>query len=593
MIPFIGFTPDLDSMTPGAIIDCTNVVPTLRGMAGAPTPVDIGIDALAAACNGAAVLSRLDQQRRLFAGTQTKLYELVGTAYIDRSRVVLLATPGIATGTGSTTGGSLAAATYFVKIVAVDANGFTTPAGVESVGVTTTGATSSIAYTWTAVSGATSYRIYFGTVSGTQASYQTSTVASYTLTSTAGTAGTPPTSGVIPYTGSAETRWRFAQFGNASIATNLTQQMQVSTSGSFADIAQAPKAAIVETAAGFVLAFNLDAAYVGGGRPDAWACSNIYDHLTWTPSSGVNQAQFGYLLNTPGDVRAAKRIGNDVAVYKERSMYLGRYVGPPVIWAFDLVAANAGAVCQEAVIDTGTAHLFIGRDDFWIFDGSRPRPLNAPLKEWFFANSDSKYRYRIRSYFDQFKNLAWWFYPTPGSGGALTDAIVYNLNNDRWGKVSLPIDAVLMYQGSDTIYDDWPPGTAGTFDDIADLPFDSPAFDTEASAMGIIGTDGKIKTMIGPNVDSSITTGDLGDDVQFTTMTQIAPHFTRRPPASSMTHYTRNYVGDVLEDRGTSTLNQNRYDTLASGRQHRMRLVMSGDYEIVGFEPTAVADGAE
>lgn len=484
MIPFIGFTPDLDSMTPGAIVDCTNVIPTLRGMAGAPTAIDAGIDALAAACNGAAVLSRLDQQRRLFAGTQTKLYELSGTTYVDRSR-----------------------------------------------------------------------------------------------------AGN--------YTGSADNRWRFAQFGNASLAANQTEQIQVSTAGAFVDIAQAPKAAIIETASGFVLAFNLNAAYVGGERPDAWACSNIYDHLTWTPSSGVNQAQFGFLLDTPGEVRAAKRIGKDVAVYKERSMYLGRYVGPPVIWAFDLVAANAGAISQEAVIDTGTAHLFIGRDDFWIFDGSRPRPLASPLKEWFFANSDSTYRYRVRSYFDQFKNVAWWFYPTPGSGGALTHAIVYNLNNDRWGKVAIPLDAVLMYQGAETTYDNWPPGVAASFDSIPDLPFDSPAFDTEASAMGIIGADRKIKTMIGPSANSSITTGDLGDDVQFVTITQVAPHFTRRPPASSMTHYTRNYVGDTLEDRGTSSLNENRYDTLASGRQHRFQFALSGDYEIVGLAPSVVADGVE
>ncbi|CAN0620536.1 conserved protein of unknown function [Burkholderia multivorans] len=103
-----------------------------------------------------------------------------------------LAIPGAATGTGSTTGGTLAAATYYVKIVAVDSLGGTTAAGAESIGVATTGTTSSIAYTWPAVTGAASYQIWYGTAAGAEAAYYTSTTNSFTLTAAAGTAGTIP-----------------------------------------------------------------------------------------------------------------------------------------------------------------------------------------------------------------------------------------------------------------------------------------------------------------------------------------------------------------------------------------------------------------
>lgn len=483
MIPFVGFAPDIDSTVPGVITACSNVIPTLRGMAGAPTPLDAGIAALPAECRGAAVLSRLDQNRRVFCGTQTAMYELSGSAFINRSR----------------------------------------------------------------------------------------------------------TSG---YTGGTENRWRFAQFGNASLACNETEPIQVTTSTGtpFADITQAPKARIIETAAGFVLAFGVNADYVGGDRADAWACSNIYDHLTWTPSTS-NQAAFGYLLDTPGDIRAAKRIGKGVAVYKERSMYLGTYVGPPVIWQWDLVASNVGAISNEAVIDTGVSHLFIGRDDFWLFDGSRPRPIGAPIKEWFFANSDNTSRYKIRSYFDQYKNMAWWFYPTAGSGGALTDAVVYNLNNDRWGRVTIGIQTVFMYQGSETTYDDFPPGAAATFEDVPDLPYDSPAFDTNTSALGVFGLDAKIKTMTGPCGAASIITGDMGDDARYSTLSQVAPRFKVRPASAGMTHYTKAYDGDIAEDRGTSTLSDNRFDAGASGRFHRVKIDTNGDFELVGITPEITPDG--
>lgn len=106
-----------------------------------------------------------------------------------------LATPGTVTGTGSGTGGTLAAATYYVKVTAIDSIGRETAASAESSGVTTTGATSSIAYDWADVASAVSYRIYFGTTSGAQADYFTSATSSFTLTTTSGgTSGSPPSS---------------------------------------------------------------------------------------------------------------------------------------------------------------------------------------------------------------------------------------------------------------------------------------------------------------------------------------------------------------------------------------------------------------
>lgn len=485
MIPLLGFMPDADSTVPGALADCFNAIPTMRGMAGAATARDAGASALPSACRGATVLTRLDKVNRILAGTQTKLYELSGVTFVDQSRA------------GS-------------------------------------------------------------------------------------------------YTGGTENRWRFAQFGNASLACNETELIQVSTgSGTpFADITQSPKARIICVASGFVMAFGLNATYVGGDRSDAWACSGLYDYITWTPGAST-QAAFGYLYDTPGEIRAAKNFGKGMVAYKEKSMYLGTYVGPPVIWQWDLIASNVGAISNEGVIDTGTSHLFIGRDDFWIFDGTRPRPIGAAIKEWFFANSDAAYLYRMRSHFNQAKNLCWWFYPTPGSAGALTDAVVYNLNNERWGRVSLPIECVFEYQGADTNYDNFPVDALATYDTLPDLPFDSPAFDTSSVSMGVVALDHKIKTITGPCGTASITTGDFGDDDQYTTLSRVSPRFINRPNASSLTHFTRNFDGDTLETRSTNSLSGSHYDPLASGRYHRLKIDMTGDFEIVGFSPALTPDGME
>ena len=72
-----------------------------------------------------------------------------------------LFTPPPAIITASTTGGSLAAATYWVQVTAKNGNGETTPS--TAVSVTTTGTTSSISITFMGQPFATGYNIYIGT----------------------------------------------------------------------------------------------------------------------------------------------------------------------------------------------------------------------------------------------------------------------------------------------------------------------------------------------------------------------------------------------------------------------------------------------
>jgi hypothetical protein len=82
----LGFTPDVESTVAGVMTDCTNLIPTEKGMKGAPSAaIPSGIAALANTCIVAATISKLDDTRRVFAGTTTKLYELSGSSWTDVS----------------------------------------------------------------------------------------------------------------------------------------------------------------------------------------------------------------------------------------------------------------------------------------------------------------------------------------------------------------------------------------------------------------------------------------------------------------------------------------------------------------------------
>lgn len=86
-IPLVAWQPDDDPTTPGIITDCTNFVPTKRGYKSGPTGSVTGLPALAAACRGAATVTKIDGTNIVYAGTQTKLYKASSTSWTDVTRV--------------------------------------------------------------------------------------------------------------------------------------------------------------------------------------------------------------------------------------------------------------------------------------------------------------------------------------------------------------------------------------------------------------------------------------------------------------------------------------------------------------------------
>jgi hypothetical protein len=107
--------------------------------------------------------------------------------------VTALPAPVVNAPTTSTTGGTLAAGTYYYKVTALGAVGETI--GSSEVSVVTTGTTSSNTLTWAAISGATGYRVYRGTAAGAESVYLAAgNATTFTDTGAAGTAGTVPVS---------------------------------------------------------------------------------------------------------------------------------------------------------------------------------------------------------------------------------------------------------------------------------------------------------------------------------------------------------------------------------------------------------------
>lgn len=488
MTPLKGFTPDVDPATPGAVLDCANMIPTLKGLAGAPSLMDSGYLALSEASKGAALCVKLDGSNRSFVGTSTKIWEAVGGAWTDRTRSV---------------GGAYSAS-------------------------------------------------------------------------------------------SDDVRWRFAQFGDTSLAIQKADFLQYSSSGAFANVT-APKAACIETVAGFVMLANCNDTGAGlstayGDQPNRWWCSGYNDYTSWNPSV-TTQATSGLLVDSPGAITGLKRLGSDVVAYKARSMYMGRYVGAPVVWQWNLIPGEVGCASQEAVVSIGAAHLFVGYEDFYLFDGTRPVSIGAPVREWFFASLNKPYRYRISALHDLQNSRVWWFFPsTSSSTGAPDQAIVYNYKTETWGRASYGIESAVDFVSGGITYANvgnyW-----SSYAGLPSLSYDSPFWSASNQIMTVFQSDHKPWYLTGTSTTSGLTTGDVGDDYQFSTMQQVRLRYQQAPGGAQMTNHYRNTSGSALTQDSTVSEIAGRFDVLRSSRWHRLEFDFTGAVEVIGMTLEAINDG--
>lgn len=385
-------------------------------------------------------------------------------------------------------------------------------------------------------------------------------------------------------------RVRYCTFGNVVLATNRSETIQQADPASdFVDITGAPKALILAPASGFVMALNIDGMTLGDVA-DGWGCSAIRNHEDWTPAAST-QCVAGRLLDSPGAITAGAALGDDVIAYKGSSMYVGRYVGPPLVWSWERVPGQVGCVGAEALVVVGTTHYFIGPDDFYSFDGTVPRSIGAPVKEWFFNTLAPASKHLIIGTVDRARSLVYWYFPSTDGGGALDSCLTYNYKTAQWGKWAVTIQAAVQYSSGQIAYDDLG-GLYSTYDDLPSISFDSPFWLADQTVPGVFIAD-KLCSLTGSPGTSTLVTGDFGDLTDYTFLSRVTPRYTVKPTTATAFNFYRNEFGDSPTSDSNIELTRGRFDFRRSARWHRLRLTQTGAMTINGLDVSVQADTRE
>lgn len=394
-----------------------------------------------------------------------------------------------------------------------------------------------------------------------------------------------------PYTGGSDTRWSFAQFGNSVLATNRADEMQRSTGTgvAFDDIATAPKAEVIFPVGAQIMALNVND---GAEKPDGWHCCAINDDTDWTTSL-TTQAASGRLVSSPGAITAGAKLGDYAIAYKSRSIYVGRYVGTPSVWDWQQVqGGDAGCVGKDALCDLGGFHFFVGEDNIWLFDGTRPIPLaDNQVRYWFFNNSSPQYRYRTQCVFDKKNDRVWVFFPSPNTE-VCDSALVYHTKTKQWGRSDRTVEAVMNYISAGVTFDTWDEFGA-SFSVLPDVSFDSQFWMAGGQSLAVFNSSHQLQALTGESLSSGFTTGDVGDDEEFSLVTALRLRFEsgHKPTTASVQTYHKVNSGETLVAGPAATLADGKFDVMVEDRWHRASFSFTGRVRVTAGGATIIETG--
>jgi hypothetical protein len=395
------------------------------------------------------------------------------------------------------------------------------------------------------------------------------------------------------YTGSATSKWRFAQQGNITLAVNRVddcQKFNYASDTDFSDLSAMPISGVVEAVGQFILVGDYVNPVGDVNTPDGWACSAIGDYTDWTADVDT-QCVYGRLLDTPGKITAIKRLGDYAIYYKRKSMYLARYVGTPTAWEFSLISDTVGAVSQESVVKVGQQHYFIGEDNFYMYDSAQIVPIGGQIKEWFLLNLNKKYIDNIQAVHDRNNGYIYWFYAS-GTSDTLNSYVAFHYRSGRWGKGDITIEAATEYIATNNTYAELQAAFVlySSYDGFLYADFIASEGTPKPA---IFDASHLLKTITGASTSSYLTPNISGADSEISLIRRIRPRYLNAPLTASLTNYYVDQIGvDFTTDKTTAEVS-GKFDVMRSARWHKGKFEFTGDIEITGLDVEAKYAGRE
>jgi hypothetical protein len=157
----------------------------------------------------------------------------------------------------------------------------------------------------------------------------------------------------------------------------------------------------------------------GGGH---YTMPTTWDYLDKDQDAG------DYELNdSRGAVIDGAALGDAFLIYKEDSIYIANYVGPPFIFGFKVLSKDVGLLTKNALQEFPGGHVFISKYDVHITNGQEVKSLlTDKLQSQLFDDLDGDWYHRAFVASDVLNNEILICWPSAGNQGWCDKCITWN-----------------------------------------------------------------------------------------------------------------------------------------------------------------------
>ena len=211
----------------------------------------------------------------------------------------------------------------------------------------------------------------------------------------------------------------------AEISTTSTGTGSIST---IVDVPTVQNSIVVSDTSRFILVFGCND--YGSSTLDPmlirWSAQD--DPYNWTPDA-TNQAGF-VRVSHGSEIVATVQTRQEVLVFTDSSVYSLQYLGPPYVWAPQLLGDNISIEGPNAAVIASGIVYWMGVDKFYSYDG-RVQTLNCDLRRHIFQDFNQSQAAQVVAGTNEGFNEVWWFYCSANS--TTNDRyVIYNYLEKIW-----------------------------------------------------------------------------------------------------------------------------------------------------------------
>ena len=211
-------------------------------------------------------------------------------------------------------------------------------------------------------------------------------------------------------------------------AANSGRAVNISTLVGASDAPVAANSILVSNADQRVFAFGVNP--IGSTTIDPlfirWSTDG--SAANWTPA--ITNSAGALRLSMGSEILSAELAQGQILVWTDSSLHSVQFIGGDLVYGTQLLDPNVDLIGPNATVSVGSFAMWMGRQNFYIYDGSAIT-VPCPVRQYVFSNINLSQASKVMCGSNRLHREVWFFYPS-SSSSENDSYVVFNYADQTW-----------------------------------------------------------------------------------------------------------------------------------------------------------------